>query len=206
MKINNSFWVSRPPEQTWRVLNDIELIAPSLPGAELLEFRPDGSYVGRVNISLGPIALSFKGSVAYEARDDMAMTATVKADGNEERARGVARAVVNFAARPEKDGTRVAIDTELKLAGSIAQYARGVSLIETTAQILIDDFAENLEALLGEDKLQPQPNSTSFSSEPVAQPVDAKAPPSTRTREILGFRLLWRLLVRWFSLRRAGRS
>ena len=203
MKVTNTFWVSHAPQVVWPLLNDIERIAPCLPGATLLEVREDGSYVGRVGVRLGPVALSFKGQVAYDSRDDAAMSARVLASGNEERARGTARAKVDFSGSAERDGTRVIVDTDLTLAGSIAQYARGVSMIEATAQLLIDDFAKNLEELLQSADAKTAGAELASTEEPT--PQVAAAPASTPVREISGLTLLWRLLMRWLGLGR-GRS
>ena len=35
MELNNDFEVSAPIEKVWEVINDVELIAPCLPGAQL---------------------------------------------------------------------------------------------------------------------------------------------------------------------------
>ncbi|MEL6373897.1 MAG: SRPBCC domain-containing protein [Pseudomonadota bacterium] len=174
MKLKNAFSVAQPPDVVWPVLNDIERIAPCLPGAELLESREDGTYVGRVGLRLGPVDLTFKGNVAYAARDDEARTASVKARGNDERGRGTARATVAFAAHADGDNaTNVEIDTDLMLVGAIAQYARGKGMIETTAQVLIDDFASNLEALL----TAPEADAAS-APEAMAGQAEAQAPGS----------------------------
>ena len=37
MELTNAFDVSAPIDQTWRILTDIELIAPCMPGAKLTE-------------------------------------------------------------------------------------------------------------------------------------------------------------------------
>ena len=171
----------------------------------MLESKDDGGYVGRVNIRLGPVALSFKGTAAIEDRDDEAMTARVNASGNEERARGTARATAEFAAEPANaGGTAVTIDTDLTLAGSIAQYARGTGIVESTAQLLIDDFAKNLETLLEDSEPAARaraatPVDTVASANPTARNADSDKPSS-----ISVFALLWRLLQRWLFPSKAG--
>ncbi len=187
MRIQNAFTVALPPEEAWQVLNDVPRVAPCLPGAELLETREDGSHAGRVAVRLGPVALSFRGSVVSEARDDAARYARMAATGNEERARGTARALVDFNLAAAGAGTRVTVDTDLKLAGAIAQYARGQAMIESTAQVLVDDFARNLAALL--------------EAEPAARPETAQP-----ERGLSLLSLLWRGLRRWLSHGRAART
>ncbi len=148
MKLHNEFTVPLPPRAAFDLLNQVERVAPCFPGAKLLEARDDGSYRGSVSLRLGPVALSFEGTATYEEVDAEALTVRAKANGNEKRARGTARADVGFAVVEDPAGSRVLIDTDLQLVGSIAQYARGGSMIETTAQVMIDDFAKNLQAQL----------------------------------------------------------
>ena len=75
------------------------------------------------------MALSFRGTLVYRERDTAAHRVVAEASGNEERARGTARANVVFALTPDGDKTKVDVDTDVQLAGSIAQYARGAALI-----------------------------------------------------------------------------
>ncbi|MGF7159343.1 hypothetical protein FHS85_000962 [Rhodoligotrophos appendicifer] len=202
MKLHNEFAVPLAPADTWQLLNQVERVAPCFPGAELLEARDDGSFVGTVALRLGPVSLSFKGTAVYEERDATAMRVKARATGNEQRARGTARANVEFHIVPEGAGSRVLIDTDLQLAGSIAQYARGGGMIEATAQVMIDDFARNLQTQLEQDRTSEQStpaepaaamDGTTPSPElagpgPVSRPA-ASRPPVSRPPSLL--RLLW---------------
>lgn len=147
MKIKNSFRVPLAVDEAWRVLNDIPRVARFAPGAELIEERDDGSYLGVVKVRLGPIALSFKGVLAYKEQDEAGRRVVAEASGSEERARGTARADVVFTLVQESEmSTRVDVDTDVQLAGSIAQYGRGVALMQSTAQVLMEQFAKNFAA------------------------------------------------------------
>lgn len=150
MKLHNEFVVPLPPKQAFEVLNDVERVAPCFPGAKLLGTNEDGSFNGSVSLRLGPVALSFQGTARFEEVDATALRVKAKANGDEKRARGAARADVEFQVVPDDAGSRVLIDTELLLVGSIAQYARGAGMIEATAQVMIDGFAKNLQASLVE--------------------------------------------------------
>ena len=57
MEIEDSFRVDLPVDETWRVLLDIERIAPCLPGAQLQEIAGD-EYRGVVKVKVGPITAS----------------------------------------------------------------------------------------------------------------------------------------------------
>ena len=51
-----------------------------------------------------------------------------------------------FALQPHEGGTRVAMVSELQLAGQVAQYGRGVGMISALSAQLIATFAGNLRA------------------------------------------------------------
>lgn len=149
LKIHNEFSIPLTPSEAWEVLNDIPRVAACVPGARLLERADDGAYIGTIALRLGPVALSFKGKFIYKEIDEAARRVRAEAMGSEEKARGTARALIDFTLREDDLGTRVSVDTDVQLAGSIAQYARGGSLIESTAQVLIGQFADNLRAEIG---------------------------------------------------------
>ena len=146
MKIRNELKLNIPVDQAWEALNDIPRVARCAPGANLLESRPDDSHVGTISVKLGPVALTFKGTVAFLERDAAAHRVVAKAQANEEKARGTAQADVVFTLTPEEDATRLVVDADITLAGYIAQYGRGASLIQSTAQVIMAQFARNLEA------------------------------------------------------------
>jgi carbon monoxide dehydrogenase subunit G len=148
MKIHNDVRINVPLETTWAALNDIPRVARCAPGAELLESRPDDTHVGTVGVKLGPVSLKFKGTVAFVERDEANHRVVAKAQGNDEKGRGTARADVVFVLSDAEGGTRISVDSDIQLAGSIAQYGRGTALIQSTAQVIMDQFAKNLEANL----------------------------------------------------------
>jgi uncharacterized protein len=145
MQFSNSFEVSLPPVEAWKMLMDIPRIAPCMPGAELTEIVDSETYKGKVAVRLGPVVLAFAGTAKFEERDDAAHTARVKAQGIDAKGRGGANATANFRLEPSTAGSIVLIDTYLNLSGSVAQYGRGVGMIQTIAAQLINQFAKTLE-------------------------------------------------------------
>jgi hypothetical protein len=146
MKIENGFDVPLPASETWRVLLDIERVAPCFPGAELVEILPDKAFKGRVAVRLGPVAVSFLGTARFESVDEAARRVRVKASGTEQKGRGGAQAQVEFSlAETAPRTTHVAIVTDLSLNGAVAQYGRGAAMIQDLAQQLVQRFAETLK-------------------------------------------------------------
>jgi carbon monoxide dehydrogenase subunit G len=148
MEFDNSFEVPLPPAQAWAVLMDVPRIAPCMPGAELIETIDAQNYRGKISVRLGPVALAFVGLVSFEHIDPAGYTARVKAQGSDAKGRGAANATATFGIEPSGSGSRVLVHTDLALSGAVAQYGRGVGMIQATAAQIIGQFASNLRAQL----------------------------------------------------------
>ncbi len=211
MEFDNSFEVPLPPAEAWSVLMDIRRIAPCMPGAELTEVVDDKNYKGKVGVRLGPVALAFAGLVTFEEIDNANRTARVKAQGTDAKGRGGANAVSSF--RVEETpagGSKVLVHTDLNLSGSVAQYGRGVGLIQTTAAQIMNQFANNLKAQVAREGAAAPTASASpdQTSDAVSAPSPATAPPPPpAAKPISGFSLmlnvLWASIVGLFSGRKS---
>jgi uncharacterized protein len=142
MQIEDQFRVPVPIDDAWRLLLDIERIAPCLPGAQLQEVEGD-EYRGMVRVKVGPITAQYKGAAHLEQVDDTAHTAVLRAIGRDTRGQGNASAAIKLSMRVDGDATVVSIDTDLAITGKVAQFGRGV-LADVSAKLLTQ-FVENLE-------------------------------------------------------------
>src|SRR3984893_3039914 len=88
MEFDNSFEVSLPVEDAWKVLMDIRRIAPCMPGAQLTEVVEKHTYRGRIDVPLGLVALAFAGTVRFEEIDPAGHKARVAAQGSDAKGRG----------------------------------------------------------------------------------------------------------------------
>jgi carbon monoxide dehydrogenase subunit G len=176
MEFDNSFDVPLSPEQAWPVLMDIPRIAPCMPGAELTEIIDARNYKGKISVRLGPVALTFAGRVEFESIDDANRSARVKAAGSDAKGRGAANAAATFRVEPAAGGSKVLIHTDLTLAGAVAQYGRGVGMIQATAAQIIGQFAANLRKQLAQ---QPPSAPLPHASVPNASPPSASPAPQT---------------------------
>src|SRR5215468_5540476 len=188
MEFDNSFEVPLPADDAWKVLMDIRRIVPCMPGAELTEVVDDRTYKGKIGVRLGPVALAFAGTVKFEEIDDINHRARVAAQGNDAKGRGSANATATFRLEPENGGSKVLVHTNLTLSGAVAQYGRGVGIIQMTAAQIINQFANNLKAQLGPVAAAPAPaaaaatvaadaSGASVSGSPAASALPAPAKP-----------------------------
>jgi carbon monoxide dehydrogenase subunit G len=202
MEFDNSFDVPLPPEEAWKLLLDIKRIAPCMPGAELTEVVDERTYKGKTSVRLGPVSLSFGGTVKFEEIDEANHKCLVLAQGSDTKGRGAASAIVSFRVEPAATGSTVLVHTNLTLSGSVAQYGRGVGIIQVTAGQLINQFANALKTELAQspsiapaqDPSEPGAPAPAPSAPPPREPVRPVAKP------ISGFSLM--LQVIWASIKR----
>ncbi len=160
MKIDYEFTVGVPVDQAWSRMLDLEKIAPCLPGAALQEEGEDGEYAGTIKVEIGPIAVSYKGTIKFEETDETNHRAVLQATGREARGQGTASATIVSTLREEGDGTRVNVETDLMLTGRVAQFGRG--LAQDVAKRMLDEFAICLEQEIS-GAAEPVPTNTAES-------------------------------------------
>jgi carbon monoxide dehydrogenase subunit G len=214
MEFDNSFEVPLAPAQAWDVLMDIRSIAPCMPGAELTEIVDDKNYKGKIAVRLGPVALAFAGRVELDNIDEANHSARVKAQGNDAKGRGSANATATFRIEPAGSGSKVLIHTDLMLSGAVAQYGRGVGMIQTTAAQIIGQFANNLRAQLAAQPAAPAAGATPSITQAAAPtqpspsilPPHVPLPPPPAAKPISGIsliaRVLWQQIVAVFTGRK----
>jgi carbon monoxide dehydrogenase subunit G len=177
VKIEDEFRVDVPVDEAWKVLLDVERIAPCMPGAQLQEIEGE-EYRGIVKVKVGPITAQYKGAARIVEADESAHTVVLKAEGRDTRGQGNASATVTATLTPDAGGTVVRIDTDLNITGKVAQFGRGV--MADVSSKLLGQFADNLErdVLSGNGAAAPAAEAPAPTAglrkieAPEAQPVD----------------------------------
>ena len=169
MKLENQFSVRATLEETWRLLTDLERIAPCMPGAELTG-RDGDAYQGRVKVKLGPVLAQYEGRASFIEKDDAAKRGVLRAEGRELKGQGNAKATVTASLAAASEGTRVMLETDLAIVGRLAQMGRG--LIGEVSARLLDEFVANLERLIA------------ASAQPAAPAIAPTAPATTAPAEV----------------------
>ncbi|MFZ2176004.1 MAG: SRPBCC family protein [Rhodococcus sp. (in: high G+C Gram-positive bacteria)] len=145
MKIANEFTVSAPIERAWSVLTDLEEVAPLLPGARMTG-REGDNYLGTVKVKVGPVTSEFKGKAAFLELDQTDHRAVIDASGRDSRGSGNASATITAQLHEHGAGTRVTVDTDMKIVGKLAQFGSG--MLQQVSEKLLGQFADSLEAKL----------------------------------------------------------
>src|SRR5277367_557100 len=93
MQLEHSFTVPVGIDDAWKVLLDIERVAPCMPGAAIETVEGD-DFTGSVKVKLGPISLTYKGKASFVEKDEAAHRAKIDAQGKDSRGNGMAAAKV----------------------------------------------------------------------------------------------------------------
>ncbi|HWD02168.1 MAG TPA: SRPBCC family protein [Amycolatopsis sp.] len=154
MDLSNTFTVDLPVGEAWRVLTDLERVAPCLPGATLLGVEDD-VYQGAVKIKVGPVSAKYQGTARFVEMDHHAHRAVLRAEGKDSGGQGNAAATITATLTTQGTGTKVDVRTNLALSGRVAQFGRGV-IADVTGKLL-SQFVQRLEAEVAGVKPQPEP-------------------------------------------------
>ena len=170
MDLENSFEVAADRATAWRVLNDVERIAPCLPGAQLEEIDGD-EYKGNVKVKVGPVTAQYKGKATFIEQNEAEGKVVIKGSGRDSRGAGNANALITATLHEiDANNTRVDVHTDLSITGKAAQFGRGV-MGDVSAK-LMGQFAENLQEVLAEEQ---QDDGAAATSAPVQDTVTSGA-------------------------------
>ena len=146
MELQNSFVVPSDMETAWETLQNVEGLAPCVPGATL-ESSDGQNFTGSVKVKLGPVAMTYGGQAHFVSLDKENWTAVIEGSGKETKGTGTAKGLVTAKLTSEApDRTRVDVNTDLQITGKAAQCGRGV--IQDVAGRIIDQFSNNLAATM----------------------------------------------------------
>src|SRR5690242_5258012 len=146
MEFESTFIVDAPVAEVWKLLMDVERIAPCMPGAKVLEQTGDDAYKVAVKVRLGPMTMNYKGDVEILAKNEAVHQATMRAKAKEARGQGTASADIRMALREQGTGTEASIVTSMQMSGKAAAMGQGV--IKDVAASLTDTFAQNLAGMV----------------------------------------------------------
>lgn len=181
MQFSNEFTAPAAPDEVFATLMDVRGVAGCLPGASIGEETDDGGLAATVAVKVGPIRMTYGGTVHIVERDDAARTASMRVRAREQRGQGTAEATLGLAvAEDGGGGSRATVTTDLMVTGRVAQMGAGI--MQDVASSMVDDFAACLSA-----RMTPAAAS--------AEPAGPAAPQAAeRPREVKALPLLWKAL------------
>jgi uncharacterized protein len=175
MKFENSFDVDAPIEDVWSALLDVERVAPTVPGAQVLERTGDDAYKVAIKVRVGPMSMTYQGEVEITERDEAEHRAVMKARARESRGQGTANADVVMVLSGDNGRTSATVTTDVQLSGKVATMGQGV--LQDVSGRLVETFAKNLAAMLegGGPPETPGPETAAPEATPASTPAAAPA-------------------------------
>jgi uncharacterized protein len=180
MRFENTFAVDAPLERVWDAVLDVERVAPTVPGAQVLERTSDNAYKVAIRVKVGPMSMTYTGDVEITDRDDAAHRAVMKARAKESRGQGTANADVTMVLSGDNGRTSATVTTDVDVTGKVATM--GQAVLQDVSARLVQTFAENLATMLEGGEPPKAPDSpaparpTVEDGPPTEQPPAAPAP------------------------------
>ena len=139
MKISGTQAVPAPPERTYQLLQDPDVLAKAMPGCdELTRIGPD-EYEMKMKMAISSIQGLFAGKVKIgDQNPPHSFKLTVEGTGKV----GFMKGAGVLTLTPQAEATQVAYQGDVQVGGLIAGV--GQRLIDTTAKLIIRRFFEKL--------------------------------------------------------------
>jgi uncharacterized protein len=145
MEMTGEFRIPAPQDKVWAALNDPEILAQAIPGAESVEKTSDTEFAAVAKAKVGPVSAKFKGNVTL-SEIDAPNGYKISGEGSGGAA-GFAKgsAVVKLVA--EGDETLLSYEVHATVGGKLAQV--GQRFIDSTAKKMADEFFSSFAEITG---------------------------------------------------------
>jgi len=138
--IEKTFDVEQPPEEVWAFLIDPERVVDCLPGAKVLEEVDERTYRGEMAMKLGPIGVTFTGTMRFDRLDEEAREVEMSGQGKDEKGSGSVKMHMESRLEPlDGGGTRVSVQQSVSLSGRLASFGRG-GIVQNVADFMFGRF------------------------------------------------------------------
>src|SRR5215208_7102734 len=145
MEFENNFDGPAPIDGVYAALLGVQRVAPCVPGAEVLEQTGDDAYKVAIKVKVGPMSMTYTGDVEIVEKDEATHRAVMRAKAREARGQGTVNSNV----------VMTLTGTDGQLSGRVASMGRGI--IQDVSARIVDQFSENLAAMLSGPAAEPAP-------------------------------------------------
>jgi uncharacterized protein len=147
MKFEQTCTITASRPEVWDFLMNMENVAACLQGVRKFEAIDADNYEGILRIKVGPVSISFQGTVAVETRDRDLWLGVVRAEAKDRRVGGGVTALLNMSLAeksPAETEMNIVLDTHL--LGKIGEF--GQPLIRKKTDDLLQNFAAEVSKQL----------------------------------------------------------
>ncbi len=140
VELDQPFQTSKPIDDSWGLVLDLERLVPCVEGGSVLEKTGDESVKAEIKVKMGAMSMKFKGTVEVVESDADSHRALLRIKAREAGGQGHANADVTITL---EDGGGD-IHTAAHITGKAASMGEG--MVSTVLEALIKDFTEKFVA------------------------------------------------------------
>ncbi len=136
MEMKGEQLIALPQQETWRALNDPEILKACIPGCDAMDKQSDTEYHIRMKLKIGPVNTKFNGKLLLSDLDPpRAYSLGFEGQGG---VSGFGNGAAQVRLDPAAGGTLLTYTVKAIVGGKIAQV--GSRLIDGVAKKLADKF------------------------------------------------------------------
>jgi carbon monoxide dehydrogenase subunit G len=136
MEMTGEQLIPAPQQDTWKALNDPEILKACIPGCESIESIGENEYSVLMVARVGPVSAKFKGKLHLsDIRPPASYSMAFEGQGGPA---GFAKGGAQVSLSTEGDQTRLRYQAKANIGGKLAQI--GSRLIDAAAKKVSDDF------------------------------------------------------------------
>ena len=141
VELDHSFSTSKPLDESWNAILDLERVIPAVEGGRVTERTGPDSAKAEIRVKMGAMSMNFAGTVEITEKDEVAHRAVMRVKSKEVGGSGFANADVTFTL-DDGGGT---IHTAAQITGKAASMGEGV--VQSVLDGLINDFTTKLGSI-----------------------------------------------------------
>jgi carbon monoxide dehydrogenase subunit G len=141
VELDHSFSTSKPIDESWRAILDLDRLIPCVEGGSVIERTGPESAKAEIKVKMGAMSMTFTGTVEVTEQDEAEHRAVMQVKSREAGGQGYANADVVFTLS-DGGGT---VHTAAQISGKAASMGEGV--VYSVLDALITDFTTKLETL-----------------------------------------------------------
>jgi uncharacterized protein len=126
-------------QDTWRALNDPEVLRACVPGCESITKVNENEYQVQMTAKVGPVSAKFRGRLSlFDIKAPTSYSLAFEGQGGPA---GFAKGAAQVRLSPQGNQTRLAYDVKANVGGKLAQI--GSRLVDAAAKKVADEFFRN---------------------------------------------------------------
>ena len=152
MEMTGEQLIPASQQDTWKALNDPEVLKACVPGCESITLVNENEYQVQMTARVGPVSAKFRGRLSlFDIKPPTSYSLAFEGQGGPA---GFAKGAAQVRLVPEKDQTKLIYDVKASVGGKLAQI--GSRLIDAAAKKVADDFFRNFNERMSAAEADPE--------------------------------------------------